>query len=56
MEKGGKYQESKNVIMIKEGEEAKQKEITKAMLNEKIPIELISKITGLSKEEIEQLK
>ena len=41
---------------IKKGEEQKQKEVAKKMLAEKIDIELIIKVTGLTKEEIEELK
>ena len=40
---------------IKDGEIKKQKEIAKKMLAEKIDINLIIKITGLTKEEIENL-
>ncbi|MBO5476679.1 MAG: Rpn family recombination-promoting nuclease/putative transposase [Clostridia bacterium] len=40
----------------KEGEKAKQLEIAKNMLNENFNIEQISKITGLSVEEIQKLK
>ena len=39
-----------------EGKIEKQKEIAKEMLKRKMPIELISEITKLSKEEIEKLK
>ena len=39
----------------KEGEKIKQKEIAKKMLKEKMPIELIIKITELTKEEVEKL-
>ena len=39
-----------------EGKKEKTIEIAKNMLNENINIELIMKITGLSKEEIENLK
>ena len=39
----------------KTGEKQKSKEIAKAMLEEKMPIELIEKVTKLSKEEIEKL-
>ena len=38
-----------------QGEKSKQIEIAKKMKNEKLPLELIIKITGLSKEEIENL-
>ena len=41
---------------IKEGIEKSRKEIAKNMLKEKISIEVISKATGLTKEEIESLK
>ena len=41
---------------FEEGEARKQKEIAKKMLEEKLDINLISKITGLSKEEINSLK
>ena len=40
----------------KEGERKKQLEIAKKMLEEKIDIDVIEKITELSKEEIEKLK
>ncbi len=40
----------------KEGEKAKQEEIAKAMLEEKISIKVIAKTTGLTEEEIEKLK
>ena len=39
-----------------EGKAEKQREIAKAMLNEKIPIKVISKTTGLTEEEIEKIK
>lgn len=39
-----------------EGKLEKQKEIAKAMLYKKMPIELISEITGLTEKEIEKLK
>ena len=38
------------------GKAEKQKEIVKKMLEEKIEIETIIKVTGLSKEEIEKLR
>ena len=41
---------------IKEGKIEEQKEIAREMLKKKMPIELISEITKLSKEEIEELK
>ena len=41
---------------ITQGIEQKAKETAKKMLKEKLDIDLISKITGLSKEEIEKLK
>lgn len=40
---------------IKEGEKKKQLEIAKKMKEEKLSIELIGKITQLTKEEIEKL-
>ena len=40
---------------IEQGEKRKQLEIAKKMKEEKIPIEQIEKITGLSLEEIEKL-
>ena len=39
-----------------EGRKENQIQIAKNMLDEKMDIKLISKITGLSKEEIEKLK
>ena len=39
----------------KDGEEKKQKEIAKKMKEEKVDIELIIKVTGLSKKQIENL-
>ena len=39
----------------RKGEKAKQIEIAKKMKNEKLPLELIIKITGLTKEEIQNL-
>ena len=39
-----------------EGRKEQQKDTAKKMLEKKIPIEIISEITGLSKEEIEKLK
>ena len=41
---------------MKDGEEKGKKEIAKNMLKENMPIEVISKLTGLSQEEIEKLK
>ena len=41
---------------IKEGEKSKQIEIARNMIKEKIDTKLISKTTGLTKEEIEKLK
>lgn len=41
---------------IKKGEEKKNIEIAKKMLNKKIDLDTIMEITGLSKEEIEKLK
>jgi len=41
---------------IKEGEVKKQQEMVKKMLSKNLDINLISEITGLSKEEIEMLK
>ena len=49
------YQEGKE-IGLKEGKNERNKEIAKNMLNEKCDIELIIKVTGLTKEEIEKLK
>ena len=40
----------------KQGELQKSLEIAKNMLKENMPIEVISKLTGLSQEEIEKLK
>ena len=40
---------------IKEGELNKQKQIATEMLKEKLPIDMIIKLTKLSKEEIEEL-
>ena len=41
-------------IGLEEGRKEKEIEIAKKMLNENMPIELIIKITGLSKEKIEK--
>ena len=41
---------------LKQGKKEKIIEIAKKMLEEKIPIETISKITNLSKEDIANLK
>ena len=41
---------------MKDGEEKGKKEIAKNMLKENMPIEVISKLTGLLQEEIEKLK
>ena len=41
---------------MKDGEEKGKKEIAKNMLKENMPIEVISKLTGLSQEEIKRLK
>lgn len=41
---------------IKEGEKNKQIEIVKRMLKEKMPIDMIEKITELTKEEIKQIQ
>ena len=43
------------IIGIEEGKIRKQKEIAKNMIKEKMPIEVISRITGLSEEEIKKL-
>ena len=40
----------------KEGKEEGKREIAKKMLKEKLPIEMIEKLTGLAKEEIEKIK
>ena len=42
-------------IGLEEGRKEKEIEIAKKMLNEKMAIDLIIKITGLSKEEIEKI-
>ena len=41
---------------IKEGSEKKEKEIAKKMLEEKISIEVIEKVTNISKEELKKLQ
>lgn len=56
----GEYREFTKEKRAKEegqkiGEENKQKEIAKNMKNEKIKIEIIEKVTGLSRTEIENL-
>ena len=40
---------------LEQGSKQKELEIARAMLNEKLDIQLISKTTGLSTEEIEEL-
>ena len=41
---------------IKTGENRKKMEIIKNMLKEKLPIDLISKVTGVSQKEINKMK
>ena len=43
-------------IGIKEGIKEGKKEVAKSLIKEKMPIEKIISITGLSKEEIEELQ
>ena len=54
----GKLEEKRHGLAEGEakGQKEKQIQIAKNMLDEKMDIKLISKITGLSKEEIEKLK
>ena len=48
--------ERKNRTELSSGAKEKTIEIAKKMFKEKLPIEMIEKLTGLSKEEIEKLK
>ena len=41
---------------IKKGKEESKKEIAKEMIKEKIPLEVISKITKIPKEELQEIK
>ena len=41
---------------IKEGKKEKSMEIAKRALDENMPLEMISRLTGLSVEELEELK
>lgn len=52
--KNSVYEKAKSDGIL-EGEESEKEKIVKSMLKEKLPLDMISRITGLSKKEIEKL-